>query len=349
MQQVTEGKDWVRGLDSLRFVLALIVFLSHLDNHIAIFLKSFGNAFLNFLGIAVNHLYLGPGAVVAFFIISGFVIHYPFKDKALNVKQFLVRRWVRISLPLLVALAIALYMGGIRFIPIWSLYCELIYYTLYPLLRKLPVSWSIQFWIAFVISLALMFTMGANTELQSMLEQRNIDYTGSYAALGDGYTWLIGLPCWLIGVIIAENIDNIKTHVSKLKIYLIRFAVLATSMVIVGLKAHWFVSYLFTLNLFSLALGYWIANEILFFRDHAPMKALEYAGKFSYSLYLLHVILVAVLVSLFGSSLATYPLIIILTILLSYLFFALVEDPSHRVSKYLARKVQGEKRSNFAG
>lgn len=329
---------WVRGIDSIRFVLAMIVFLSHLDNHFAAFLKSFDNRIVYGLGVAFNHIFLGPGAVVAFFIISGFVIHYPLKGKPLNIKQFLVRRWVRIALPLIVAVAIAMYISGLWMIPIWSLYCELIYYTIYPVLRRIRMSWTLQFVISFVIALILMFTL-AHGELTSMLTQANVDYTGSYAVLGDLLTWLIGLPCWLLGVIIAENVDRITIRISFVQVYAVRAVMLFVAAIVVALKAHWFVSYLFTLNFFAPLIGLWITVEILFFRDHRPWNWLEYAGKFSYSLYLLHVISITLIAFVLPGNLYTYPAIIALTVLISWIFYLLVENPSHRLSRYLAGKV----------
>lgn len=333
------SKDyWVRGIDSIRFVLAMIVFLSHGQNQIAIFLKSFDNRIVYYAGVAFNHIFLGPGSVVAFFIISGFVIHYPFKDRQLNVRHFLVRRWVRIGLPLLVAVAIALSLDGIWMIPIWSLYCELIYYTLYPVLRRLPISWKSQFVISFIIATVMMFTL-ANDELASMLTQTNVNYTGSYAMLGDLLTWLIGLPCWLIGVIIAENVDKLKWSVSTIRIIFIRGVILFVAAIVVGLKAHWFVSYLFTLNFFAPLIGFWITSEIIYFRHHQPWNWLEYCGKFSYSLYLLHVMILILIHQVLPDNLYAYPFIILLTVLISWIFFILVENPSHKLSRYLASKV----------
>lgn len=339
MEEKKSHDYWVRGIDSIRFVLALIVFLSHLDNQVAAFLKGLGNSFTYYTGVAYNHIFLGPGAVVAFFIISGFVIHYPLKDKPLNVKEFMVRRWVRIGVPLLVAVVFAMYISGLWLIPIWSLYCELIYYTIYPALRKLRISWNTQFGISFIVSIILVVSLG-KTELNSLLAQSDQGYTGSYAALGDWLTWLIGLPCWLIGVIIAENIDRIKRTISTPGIYLVRALMLGLAGVIVGLKAHFFVSYLFTLNLIAPVIGLWLTAEILFFRHHKPLRWLEYAGKFSYSLYLLHIIIVNVTSWFLDTTLLTYPLIIFIVVFVSWVFYLLVEEPSHRLSRYLARKVR---------
>jgi peptidoglycan/LPS O-acetylase OafA/YrhL len=239
---------------------------------------------------------------------------------------------------MLIAVVIAVNLNGIWLIPIWSLYCELIYYTIYPVLRRLPIGWKVQFWIAFAISIFLMFSL-AHDELQSMISQSDLNYTGSYAVLGDLFTWLIGLPCWLIGVIIAENIDSIRRTIATPKIYFVRMMMLVASMIIVGLKAHWYVSYLFTLNFFAPFVGYWIAAEIVYYRNHKPSALLEYAGKFSYSLYLLHVILAGTFVYLFSNTLASYPLIIVFTLFVSWIFYILVEAPSHKLSRYLAKKV----------
>jgi peptidoglycan/LPS O-acetylase OafA/YrhL len=328
---------WVRGIDSIRIVLALIVLLSHLENQFAIFLKTSDNTIIYLFGVGLNHAFLGPGAVTAFFIISGFVIHYPFKDREPNVRQFLIRRWVRIVLPLLVAVAIAIYLEGLWLVPIWSLYCELIYYTIYPVLRRLPISWKTQFVITFVIAAIIVFTMGGD-ELTSLLTQTNVNYTGSYAVLGDWITWIIGLPCWLIGVLIAENIDKIKKVITRPQVYLIRCAMILLAMVIVGLKAHWYTSYLFTLNFIAPIIGLWITAEIIYFRDHQPWAWLEYGGKFSYSLYLCHIINLVLIEMVMKPTVQTYLVIIVINVFLAWLFYLVVEEPSHRLSRYLASK-----------
>ncbi len=340
--KIQRSNNWINGLDSIRFVLALIVFLSHLQNYPAIYLKSFDSTFFKWIGIAVNHLFLGPGAVIAFFIISGFVIHYPLKQKPLDVKTFLIRRWLRISLPLIVVVLISVYFDMFGYIPIWSLYCELIYYTIYPFLRRSGISWKIQFLISFVIALVVIVT-SAGGEISSMLALENINYSGSYAATGDLLTWIVGLPCWLLGVIIAENIDSKNEIVSMVKINIIRGVVLFVAMIIVGLKAHLFISYIITLNFYALLLAYWLEKEIIFFRNRAAIPLLEYGGKFSYSLYLLHALSITFLAMILDLNIATYFLYIFLSLLIAFLFYKLVEEPSHRLSKYMAELAKTSK------
>jgi peptidoglycan/LPS O-acetylase OafA/YrhL len=175
-------------------------------------------------------------------------------------------------------------------------------------------------------------------ELTSLLTQTNVNYTGSYAVLGDWITWIIGLPCWLIGVLIAENIDSIKKVITRPQIYLIRCAMILLAMVIVGLKAHWYTSYLFTLNFIAPIIGLWITAEIVYFRDHQPWAWLEYGGKFSYSLYLCHIINLVLIEMVMKPTVQTYLVIIVIDVFLAWLFYLVVEEPSHRLSRYLAGK-----------
>src|SRR5437763_1136751 len=128
----THSSNWVNGLDSLRFILALIVLLSHLTNPWAATLKNLHLILMKVLISFLSVSFCVVGTIIGFYIISGFVIQYPNKTEITNVKKFLIRRWLRIGLPLLVISYIGIRINHFDFIPIWSLYCELIYYTIYP-------------------------------------------------------------------------------------------------------------------------------------------------------------------------------------------------------------------------
>jgi peptidoglycan/LPS O-acetylase OafA/YrhL len=334
---------WINGLDSIRFVLALIVFLSHLENPWHEYLLQSHHFIFRAAGMLWGVLFSGVGSVMAFFIISGFVIHYPNRDNYPSTLPFLIRRWLRIGLPLIVISLIAGKFNQFSAIPIWSLYCELIYYTLYPLLIRIKLKWTTKFWLSFLLSLVIIAMFAPNDRL-SFIHQKNVGYNGAYWQLGDLFTWIVGLPCWLLGVVMAQGINEDKGTVSTMNIYLFRVGVLGIGIGLDILKFHFFLSYFFSMNFFAIVLFFWIKKEILYHRDRPPVSSLEFLGKFSYSLYLCHNVFSFFILKLVPMNIYTYFLIILIVILSSYFFYLLVERPSHLLSRRLS-KIAGSRSS----
>src|SRR5258708_38740035 len=99
-----KSNKWFYGVDSIRFVLAFIVMLSHFDNVYATALNNASHSLLRDAGYFLANAFDGTSAVIAFFIISGFVIHYPNKSGIPNLTEFWIRRFLRILIPLAVIL-----------------------------------------------------------------------------------------------------------------------------------------------------------------------------------------------------------------------------------------------------
>ena len=333
-----ENKNWVNGMDSIRFVLALIVLLSHLENPYVKALKDADSVIGKYFAAILANSFNGIAAVIAFFILSGFVVHYPVKDKPLDAKKFLIRRWVRIGIPLIVLSAAAIYFDSFALIPIWSLYCELIYYTIYPLLRKINLSWLVICRIAYAVQIILVLLLCQN-EFLSFFYQKNIDYYGTYWQTGEYLTWLIGLPIWLLGVLIAERIDDLSVSLKNISFRTLmtyRMLVLVLSIVLHILKFHFFVSDIIILNIFALLIVKWIEREIIYYKTHPSVSSLEFGGKFSYSLYLSHGLSVKLLALVFVLNIYTYPIYLLMSLLISYIIYVLIEHPSHQLAKKLA-------------
>src|SRR5258707_15737076 len=127
-----QGAKWFYGVNSIRFVLAFKVLLSHSNIIYATVLKHSPHLPFRYIGVFLANAFDGTSAVIAFFIISGFVIHYPSKNGVNNVLQFWVRRFLRILIPLTVIIAAGAAFGHPEKTVTWSLFCELIYYALYP-------------------------------------------------------------------------------------------------------------------------------------------------------------------------------------------------------------------------
>ena len=107
MTGITKNKGsekWFYGVNSIRFVLAFVVMLSHFDNVYATALKQSTHSIFRNCGYILANAFDGTSAVIAFFIISGFVIHYPNKNGIPNLTEFWIRRFLRIIIPLAVIL-----------------------------------------------------------------------------------------------------------------------------------------------------------------------------------------------------------------------------------------------------
>lgn len=102
----------ILGLDSIRFIAALWVFFSHGGvPRIELYLDKF-NPYERLLIGVYNNLWSGPAAVIVFFVISGFVIHYPnLATDQLNLKAYFIRRYIRIVVPLATITALCVSVG----------------------------------------------------------------------------------------------------------------------------------------------------------------------------------------------------------------------------------------------
>lgn len=326
----------ILGLNSIRFFCAFIVLIGH-----------FGIPLPDsFLDSPVGKLFLttinGPAAVIIFFLISGFVIHYPFKDlDSIDMVPYYTRRLLRIGIPALSAVLLYhfLHMEMLppRYGILWSIICEVIYYIIYPVLfyvRKF-VRWEYIILFFYIIGNVLLLN-----NLHTLKELHNI-----YPALGLS-TWLIGLPCWLVGCWLSENYSHFKI-LSLQKICLLRITLIAIFSLITIIKFHlntFLASDCFTLNLFSVFGCIWLGYEIMYHTVTKPNKALEWAGKWSYSLYLIHPIVPALLVIYLhkmGGGIKHYSLTVVpISLICSYIFYLLIEMPSHKFSIFSSSKLK---------
>lgn len=110
---------------------------------------------------------------------------------------------------------------------------------------------------------------------------------------------------------------------------------LATGLKVVKFQVlAWYGSNCFTLNLFALMATAWLGMEIAYYRRHRPVRSLEWAGKWSYSLYIMHPLAAAAL----GVQVPIVTALFALAI--SYCFYLLIEKPSHRLAVACGRALE---------
>jgi len=327
--------QWFAGLNSIRFVLAFIVVLSHCENPIQAYLRDSSIKLFQYVGMFLAVSYVGVAAVIAFFVISGFVIHYPNKNGIRDIKKFYIKRFFRVLGPLLVIMLLGTAFGNPERDVVWSLYCELIYYAIYPMLADIKLSWRSKLLISFALSAVVIIVAGRN-DITSMLTQADHNYSGEFWQFGVGLTWAVGLPCWLLGVNLAERIDGLQQRVATQKLWLFRIVLFFASIVCCVLRFHNFVPYSVSMVLLAIPVAKWLEMEIVYYKTNKPVPTLENFGKFSYSLYLCHPILIAALRYVLPLNNYTYFVYLSLCIAGAYLFYLLLEKPAHMMAERMA-------------
>lgn len=315
------------GLDSIRFICALIVVMGHFE---------FAFPKIPFLpqktGLIWDNLFNGPAAVIVFFVVSGFVIHLPQAsrgdDSVKNIPSYYARRFVRIAIPSFVALFLFYYVGSNVPGVLWSVICEGIYYALYPLLLLIARRFT---WAAMICATGLFALILALANPEALALANN-----NYGAFGNYFNWVIGLPVWLAGCWLAENYGRFP-QVSKGQIYMARIGIFLLSAILRVVKFHvtapW-GSNVIWLNLFGIVAVVWIGLEIAYNRKGAESRRLEWLGTWSFSLYLMHPVISAYvehwhIARTFTHMFAIVPIVLIA----SYAFYLCIERPSHKLAR----------------
>lgn len=330
----------IHGLDTIRFIAAAIVVFGHFGIPLPIWLGEEAKGMWRVLRGVIGCSFNGPAAVIVFFVVSGFCIHYPqSRGRSLYLPSYLIRRLVRIALPAIAA-AHWITSVGVELRPtsygvFWSVICEVIYYLLYPIFLWLArkAGWSTLVAISSCVCV-LMWWWNAQVITDSF---------GSYISLGH-WTWVNGLPCWLLGCWVADKpLQNIRHFVQKL--WALRAGVLAASIVLRIAQFHvdsFFASNCITLNLFAFLVAYWLRYETSDLKVHKSEPFSDRLGQWSYSVYLVHPIVPPMLAMLFTWStlreFGPWLLIITSSFVLSYVFYRLVERPAHLLAQRLGRR-----------
>jgi peptidoglycan/LPS O-acetylase OafA/YrhL len=324
-------------LDAIRFVCACWVLFFH-----AGFLPfTAGVDKSTRAGLAVyafsSNLFYGSAGVIAFFVISGFCVHYPYRERSeTSWLSYFSRRYLRIGLPMAAAYLIARWVGvgAIEEGVMWTLRCELAYYTVYPLLvwGRRRSSWNTVLYA----SLALWVPL---------LAARMILHIGMPEDL---YRCVAGLPCWILGAKLAESNVHKLRPVSEPEIWSWRLGLWAMASVVSFLHFHSPLKGDLTHTLFAFPVYFWLRREIQHYDYTGRVSGLlASAGLWSYSLYVMHV----PGLELFEPAhfvniglILNWARRITMILALSYAFYLAVERPSHWLARGVSRRLRNTMR-----
>ena len=362
----------IAPLDSLRGVAALIVVLHHclvtFPQFWAVYQRPATTPLMRFLGNSPVHLlWGGPEFVLVFFTLSGFVLSLPFwAGKPLTYRQFVVRRVFRIYPTYLVAVTIGMVLmtllshgkltglsdwttqfwdrplawktvldhvflmasAGNNYIdtPVWSLVVEMHASLLFPLLI-LAINRSEALTFVAALALALLGDWAAR------IDPHGYPFLTSFATTAS-FLWL-----FVIGAVLARHRMALARFIARVPVAV---QVLALAAGLVALNAIWqfgageqwrFLEQTGAILLVLCAATMGWLQRIL---DIAPLRWL---GKISYSLYLIHFVVLFSVLYAFRAEITlarVVAVVPVLSILAAAILYRFVEVPSidwgHRAS-----------------
>ncbi len=364
--------EWI---DFLRGISALVIVLFHVrvDLWVGCFAianqpgsYSLFDRVAALLSIPIPFL---DSAVMLFFIVSGFCIHYPYaaSERSLELTSYSIRRFLRIYPPYLGAVLLALLIEGIIHqyfqqevsslgtmlktvfmvqnygenagqlfsnVSLWSLPVEVELYLVYPFFYWLVMRWGMKLSMLFVGSVSI-------STLAMLLRTHLYDNSGNRVGHFAIY-WLI----WCAGALLAEWVKQERVPQWRNWLWSVMglTAILAIGVqlydLFIGLQDLLWAGFYFTVTLW----GFTRENPLGFLNTRLK-KVLAMLGLISYSLYLIHSPFFKLCgflwIDLFGSKPANFfiPLgFSLLSVLLAGVFYSYVEAPTHRLARKLANR-----------
>jgi len=332
-----------------------------------------GSAF--YFAYSPLHIFLaGPEAVKLFFILSGFVLSLPFFKKDLNPKSYLhffVKRIVRIYLPyaaiLLIVLAVketfynpeatinfGYFVKGFLAKEYDAATLLQVFLLSGPVANLNPVLWTLppEIKISLILPFFVVFfrktsLWGSVVLALGVVVAYKTGLTLGISTYWPDYVTLYYLPFFLLGTIACKYRDPVMQWVNSLPtsmFYL--FLLLCCVIYTFKFSCWWLPSPLFRLLVHyedyvvalpsALFLIFSLSTRLRSILNH---KSLLFVGKISFSLYLVHHIVVLSVVYLLGNFISEYLVIMIslcLFLPLAYLFYRGVEEPSMKLAKKAA-------------
>ena len=333
-------------IDLVRFIAAAMVVLYHISGNYARLLPTDG-----LMSAAAFRSWLwGQSYVVIFFVVSGFCIHWPYAlGKDLLMGEYYARRLIRVLVPLVVCAGVGRVLDLWYWaVPLhdspplfWSIFAELIYYTLYPALLPTLRNKGVGTLLAgsWMVAAGLIWLSPGRDEMLH--------------GFGNSKTWIIGLPCWLTGVWLAQTLSRPAPSRSANSAWFWRFAVLAAAVlphkadVNLAIYYGWSPGPLPFAMLVAPVCAFWLQSEM---RTQGGAladlpSAIGSAGKAAYSIYLVHMPALQIAAWTGAEGIRFIVVALVATAAVATLFYHLVELTSCRFAAKIASSMSRRDRS----
>jgi peptidoglycan/LPS O-acetylase OafA/YrhL len=332
------------------------------------------NYTLKYLTFSPLHIFWnGHAAVTLFFILSGFVLSVSHYDvRKFKYSNYIVKRMCRLYIPYIVIVTISVLLGNFYqskygidnvsypFLESWSSKINYIDYIKLSLLHgktnivdfplwTIIIEIEISIILPFFIMLIKRFNLILNILfiLLCIVSVKLLVHTSLSNSIPD-IKHLYFLPFFMVGSLMYKFRLKIKSW--KMNNMIFKLLIYSSILILCNWEwmMVWFIkfdknSFLYLISDFMVAIGC-ILLMIVVLSSTGSIKntlntlAFQFLGKISYSLYLVHVIVIMFVLYNFKSTKLDYliPLFIISTLLVSYAYFLYIEQPSVKIGKYLA-------------
>ena len=364
------------ALDGMRGVAALVVVLYHSTLVARPFLdtKTVGDAWWWVSETPFKLLTAGTEAVLVFFVLSGLVVALPTLVAGFSWPKFLTTRFLRLYLPVWAALLFAAALIALIPRPVsrvsageWidtansqsvSVATLLSEASLFRISYNIDnVLWSLRWEIIFSLALPL-FVVLAVLVRRWWLPAAGIAIAASISGRLTDVDALVYLPVFFLGTLMAVRLPDLLAACARRsgRFWALTLAGSLTLMAAswlarpiapagtTGSALLWGLAGLGAAGLIVVALGSPTARELL------TRRPIQWLGTVSFSLYLVHVPVLATVTYLVGDERWWLAILISVpvSLVLAQVFFAGIERPAHRLARAAGSAVDSVLRSGRA-
>jgi peptidoglycan/LPS O-acetylase OafA/YrhL len=347
----------LQQLDALRGVAAFSVVIDHCLGVFPFLFGDPGNLIAAILSYSPLHLFWsGHEAVMLFFVLSGFVLSLPyFKGKQLNYPEYIIKRIFRIYLPYVASLLISVLLlqmlseHGIAGLSTW-----------FNAMWKNPPTTA--GWINLLLMLNTQEAHNINTTTWTLIYEMHISIILpllAYFVKRVKWTIPLCLPIllifsrsnfihyssfFLLGCLLAKYHDFIISYIANCKKTMVYTFYTIGSILYLF---EWLTPFTFNQNIFDLFTSYGAAIFIALALGDSRAKnfllkpQLIYLGNISYSLYLVHPIVLLTAIYSLKNVLPIYLIVLMvpfISIFIAHFYNKLVENPAVALGQKIIKK-----------
>lgn len=354
-------------LDALRGIAAFVVLCRHFANSVPDQWLTFRHLLFR---TPLRLVVAAHEAVLLFFLLSGFVLSVPFCQARQPYFAFLAKRTCRIYLPYLAALAIAVtaaafFHGPLPGLSGWAqtvwpapvsatlVLQHVLFLGRYQVDQFNPAFWSLVYEMRISLIFPLIFLAAGRFRLRWGLGAAFAISVLVWALRPGGYweiPWSLTLHyagIFYVGSYMAQNVDRWRPAISNLRpLSFAALTVLAVALIAVGQGTPYLIAHFDPITDWPPVVGCaWIMMAALsrprlgsFLNFGLP----QFGGRISYSLYLIHIVVLFIVLHLLSTRLpfaAMFAIVVAGSLACASLLYWLVEKPAIDLGRKAAARL----------